>query len=180
MQKVKGTIFAPWVKGIKADKSGVYDTLLTEEDKAVLSKLILSSSWYSFETYRNCVNAVAKIVAKDDGETIRQWGRAYSDEIMTSVYKHAIKKGDPKAAMDQFLYVFKSMFDFGKVNNELLAGGEMLVSIEAFEPDFEMFYHITRGWLERFIELCLDKSVQSEFVKKSWASDPVTQIKVSW
>ena len=180
MRKVKGTILVPWVKAIKADKSGTFEALLTSNDKEALSKLVLSSSWYPFETYKNCVNAVAKVVAQGDGETIRQWGRAYSDEIMTSVYKRAIKKGDPKAAMDQFAYVFKSMFNFGKVSSEVSSDQEMVVSIEDFEADFELFYHVTRGWLERFMELCLDKEVHSEFVKQSWSGAPLTQIKTSW
>ncbi len=180
MLNVKGSILLPWVKTIKANKSGVYNDYLTAEDKATLSKLILPSSWYTFETYKNCFNAVVAVEAKGSAEACREWGRVYSDAIMSSVYKRAIKKGDAKAAMDQFTFVFKSMFSFGKVQSEFPSDREMIVTIEDFDPTFEVWYYITRGWLERFIEMCLDKPVKSDFMEKSWKGAPATRIKVTW
>ncbi|MFO7557939.1 MAG: hypothetical protein R6X10_03835 [Desulfobacterales bacterium] len=180
MRKVKGSIFIPWAKAIKADKTGLYDDHLTEEDKKVLSGLILSSSWYSFETYKNCFNAVSTVIAQNNPETLLEWGREYSNQIMGSVYKRAILEGDPKQAMEQFVFVFKSMFSFAKMSNEFVSDTEMIVSIEEFDPDFELCYYLFRGWLEKFIELCLKKAVQTKFVQKSWEGAPLTQIKVTW
>ncbi|MFX1397984.1 MAG: hypothetical protein ACFFAS_13185 [Promethearchaeota archaeon] len=54
----------PLVIGIKADKSGAYDNLLTDEDKEVISERIFDAAWYPFETYKNCFNAVARIFAR--------------------------------------------------------------------------------------------------------------------
>ncbi len=180
MRNVKGSILLPWVKAIKANKTGAYDRYLTEKDKETLSKLILPSSWYDFETYKNCFTAVVDVEAKGALEVCHDWGRAYSDVIMSSVYKRAIKKGDPKAAMDQFTFVYKSMFSFGKVISEFVSDREMIVTIEDFDPHLEAWYYVTRGWLERFIELCLDKKVSSEFLTKSWRGDPATRIKTTW
>jgi len=180
MRKVKGSIFIPWVKAIRSDKTGLYDEHLTEGDKKIMSGLILPSSWYSYETYRNCFNAVSMVVAQNNPETLREWGKEYGKSIMSSVYKRAIQDGDPKLAMEQFVFVFKSMFDFGRLNFELTSDHEMLVSIEEFDPDCEAWYYVTIGWLEKFIELCLKKEVQAEFAQKSWEGAPATQIKVSW
>ncbi len=180
MRKVKGSIFIPWAKALKADKTGLYEGHLTQEDKEILSGLILPSSWYSFETYKNCFNAVSKVFAQNNPETIREWGREYSNQIMGSVYKRAIKEGDPKLAMEHFAFVFKSMFNFAKVSTEFVSDNEMIVSIEEYDPDFELCYHLFRGWLEKFIELCLNKTVQTEFLQKTWEGAPLTQIKVTW
>jgi hypothetical protein len=90
MRKVKGSIFIPWVKAIKAYKTGLYDDHLMQEDKKILSGLILPSSWYSFETYKNCFIAVSTVFAQNNPEIIREWGREYSNQIMGSVYKRAI------------------------------------------------------------------------------------------
>jgi len=180
MRKVKGTIFIPWAKAIKADKTGRYDDHLTQEDKKILSGLILPSSWYSFETYKNCFNAVSMVFAQNNLETILEWGREYSNQIMGSVYKRAIQEGDPKQAMEQFLFTYKSMFNFGKVSSEFVSDTEIIVSIEEYDPDFERCYYLFRGWLEKFFELCLDKAVRTGFGQKSWEGAPITQIKITW
>jgi len=180
MRKVKGSIFIPWVKAIKADKSGSYDDYLTQEDKEILAGLILPSSWYSFETYKHCFNAVSSVFARNNPETVRLWGREYSNQIMGSVYKRAIQYGDPKLAMEQFEYVFKSMFNFARVDTKIVSDTELIFSIEEYDPDFELCYHLFRGWLEKFIELCLKKEVRSEFLQKTWEGAPLTQIRVAW
>ncbi|HIJ58008.1 MAG TPA: hypothetical protein HPQ03_18070 [Deltaproteobacteria bacterium] len=180
MRKVKGTMFIPWVKAIKADKTGLCDDHLTQGEKEVMSGLILPSSWYSFETYKNCLNAVSMVFAQNNPGTLWEWGKEYGKSIMSSVYKRAIQEEDPKLAMEQFVFVFKSMFNFGRLSFEIVSDNEMLVSIEEFDPDFEVWYYVTIGWLEQFIELCLKKTVQAEFGQKSWEGAPMTQIKVTW
>jgi len=180
MRKAKGSIFIPWVKAIKADKTGRYDDYLTQEDKEVLSGLILPSSWYSFETYKKFYKAVSTVFAQNNPETLREVGKEYGKTIMSTIYKRAIQEGDPKQAMEQFAFVFKSMFNFGRLNFEIVSNNEMLVFIEEFDPDFDVWYYVTIGWLEKFIELCLKKAVQTQFTQKSWEGAPLTQIKVTW
>jgi len=141
---------------------------------------VLPSSWYSFETYKNCFNAVAKVVAQNNPKTLREWGKESSNRIMGSVYKGAIQKGDLKLAMEQFVFVFKSMFNFAKVHSEILSDNEMLISIEEYDSDFELCYHLFRGWLEKFIEMCLEKKIQTEFTHKSWEGAPLSQIRLFW
>jgi hypothetical protein len=180
MKQVKGSILLPWVKAIKANKSGIYDNLLTRETKEAISKLILSSSWYPFDIYKNCFNTIAQVEGKGDRNLCREWGRAYSESIMKSVYKSSIVKTDPQAIMDRFKLVMKSMFNFGQLKYELSSNNRMIITVEDFDPDFELFYYIIIGWLEKYIELCLGKPVQAEFIEKSWEGSPVTRIKVAF
>jgi hypothetical protein len=72
------------------------------------------------------------------------------------------------------------MFNFAKVSTEFVSDNEMIVSIEEYDPDFELCYYLFRGWLEKFIELCLHKAVQTEFAQKSWEGASATQIKMTW
>ena len=87
MAKIKGTILIDFVKTIKADKTGVYDSYLTDKDKEVVSSRILPSGWYDYETFRNCFNAVVNVLAKNDMDAIRQWGRIFGENIVTGVYQ---------------------------------------------------------------------------------------------
>lgn len=180
MKQVKGSILLPWVKAIKANKSDVYDGLLTRETKEAISKLILSSSWYGFDIYKNCFDAVARVEVKGNQNVCREWGRAYSESIMKSVYKSSIVKANPEAIMDRFKLVLKSMFNFGQLKSRMVSDQEMVLAVEEFDPDFELFYYIILGWLEKYIELCLEKPVHAEFIEKSWEGNPITRIKITW
>ncbi len=178
--KVKGSILLPWVKIIKANKSGIYDKYLTEDDKNVMNKRILPSSWYPFETYKNCTNAVVQVEAKGNMETCHQWGRAYCDGVMTTFYSQSIVKGKPEAAIKKFSFVVSTMFESGKLEVDHVSDGEIVVSCLGIDPHMEAWYYVMRGWIERFLELCMDKDVKSEFVSRSWKGDPNTKVKFTW
>jgi len=180
MREVKGTMFVVFAKTIRADKSGVYDALLTDEDKEIIAQRILSVGWYPFETYKNCFNAVYKVEGKNDPEICRQWGRINGELTMTSIYQGAIKKGDPEGALNLFKMYYKNMFNFGEMIFDMLSGNETIIKIKDFDANFEPYYNVVRGWMERFLELCVDKSVKSEFVSKSWRGDSDTKIKLRW
>jgi len=180
MRKVKGSIFIPWVKMIRADKTGLFDDHLTPEDKETLSGLVLPSSWYSFEIYKNCMTAVAEVIAQNNSEILRAWGKEFGKTIMGSVYKRAIQEENPKQAVEQFVYVFKSVFNFARMKMEEISDNEVLVSFEEFDPDFEVWFTVSVGWLEQTIGLCVNKAVQFEFLQKTWEGAPLTQFKITW
>jgi len=180
VNQVKGSALIPCVKAIKADKSGALDKLLTQKTKDAISKLILSSSWYDLDIYKDCLNAVAEVGANNDENIIREWGRASSEAIMGSVYKSSIIKGDLVSAMERFGFVHKSIFSFGTLNTEFVSSTEMIFSIGEFDVDFRPLFYIIIGWLEKYIELCLEKPVQAVFIEKSWEGNPSTRIKLTW
>jgi len=180
MNQVKGSALIPCVKAIKADKSGAYDKILSQKTKDTISKLVLPSSWYDWDIYKNCLNALTEIVANNDMNIIREWGKISSSAIMGSVYKSSVVKGDLVSAMERFKFVHKSIFSFGTLKNEFVSDNEMIFSIEEFDSDFQTIFYIVIGWLEKYIELCLGKSVQAAFIEKAWEGNPVTRIKLTW
>ncbi len=180
MAQVKGTILVDFVKTIKADKIGAYDKYLTDEDKQILSSRILPSSWYPYETFKNCFGAVVKVLAKDDMETVRQWGRIYGEAIITSVYKGVVKEGQPMESLDKYRTYVRNMFDFGEFEGERISDNETLLRIKGFDPDFKPIYYMMAGWIERSLELCGAKNIECVFQEKAWEGDPETSIKCTW
>jgi len=180
MNRVKGSALIPCVKAIKADKSGALDKLLTQKTRDALSKLILPSSWYDLDIYKNCLNALAEVGANNDEHIIREWGRASSEAIMGKVYKSSIIKGDLVAAMERFGFVHKSLFSFGTLETDFISDNEIIFSIGDFDVDFRALFYIMIGWLEKYIELCLGKPVQAAFIEKSWEGKPLTRIQLTW
>jgi hypothetical protein len=161
MGNVKGSMLLEFVKAVRADKSGVYDSYLTEKDKEIISLKILNNTWYPYETYENCFKAVFNVVAKGDLKTIYEWGRIYGEKIITSIYKPVITEGNPRKALEMLELITK------------------LHTIKDFAQDFEPYFHLSRGWIERCLELSGAKNVKSEFISKSWEGTPETTIKFS-
>lgn len=180
MGNVKGSMLLEFVKGIRADKSGVYDSYLTEKDREIISQKVLSNTWYPFETYENCFKAVFNVVAKGDLKTVYEWGRIYGEKILTDIYKPVIKEGNPRKALEMLELITKHFFDFGKFEYSTISDNEVLHTIKDFAQDFEAYFHLSMGWIERCLELSGAKNVKSEFVSKSWEGAPETTIKFSW
>jgi len=180
MAKVKGTILIDFIKTIKADKSGTYDAYLTDRDREILSERILPSGWYPYETFRNCFSAAVKVLAKDDMEMVRKWGKLYGESIITSVYKGIIKEGSPMDSLKKYGTYIRNMFDFGEIMVEALSDNEAMIVIKDTDRDFEPLYYMMVGWIERSLELCGAKDIKTELVSKSWEGAPVTSVKLTW
>ena len=180
MKQVKGSMFKMIAKAIRADKSGAYDNLLSDKDKEFLSQNILSASWYPFDIYMRCFNALAEVQAKGNMDICIQWGRMEGEATMTTIYKQTIIEGDPRKAMEKFKRFFKLMYDFGELDIEFISDTEMTITYKDFEPDFKIYYHVGLGWMERFLELCGCKDLNSKFLVKSWEGAEETKIQVSW
>ncbi|MFX1399584.1 MAG: hypothetical protein ACFFAS_21365 [Promethearchaeota archaeon] len=179
-KKVKGEIFKRLVIIIRANKTGAYDNLLTDKDKEIISQRILPSIWYPFDTYKNCLNAVAHIEGKDNMELIQMWGKKEGETVFTNVYKAFIVRAEPFVALEKFKNFRRLMYDFGEFLIEGLSDSEANIINRGIDQDFKVYYNILLGWLERFLELCTNKKFVSKFLAKSWEGAPETIVNVSW
>jgi hypothetical protein len=179
-QQVKGSMLVDFVKTIKSDKTGSLDKFLTDADRAVLSQRILSGSWYPFETYKNCFTAVARVVAKDNPETLKEWGRQYGETTMTSIYKIILQKKDARSAMTAYNSVFKSQFNFGTAEFKMVSDNEILIGLVGFSQNFKALHHVAQGWMERTIALVINKPVRSEIAGNTWEGGPAVVIRLRW
>ncbi|MFP4445189.1 MAG: hypothetical protein ACLFPD_02950 [Desulfosudaceae bacterium] len=180
MRQVKGSMFIMFAKAINADKTGAYDQFLTAQDKKILSGEILNSAWYPHETYKNCFLALSTTLANNDPKTLTDWGRQYGQSTMETVYKLALKKDDPMEAVNTYKVVLKNQFNFGRMRSEQISDNTLHIHLEGFDPDFEPWYYVALGWLERFLQLCIKKPVSSKIVQKSWEGAPHTVFEMSW
>ncbi|MDD1778968.1 MAG: hypothetical protein LUQ65_12455 [Candidatus Helarchaeota archaeon] len=180
MKQVKGSMLKMIIKSIKANKSGIYDNMLSDKAKDLLSQRILDSIWYSFEVYKECFNALSQVEGKNNPLVIVQWGRHRSEELMTSIYQSAIIKTNLKIATENYKRFHRTVFNFGEIEIEIISDHEILVIYKDFERDFENFYYISIGWIQRFFELCLGKKVTYKILKKSWEGAESTQFSLSW
>ncbi|ABW65882.1 hypothetical protein Dole_0072 [Desulfosudis oleivorans Hxd3] len=173
-------MFIMFATAVRADKSGAMDKFLTDKDRAVIAQRVLAGTWYPFETYKNCFTAVARVVAKDNPETLREWGRQYGEATMTSIYKIILQKKDARSAMTAYNSVFKSQFDFGKTEFKMVSDSEILIGLIGFDQNFTILHHVAQGWMERTIQLVINKPVRSEIAGHNWEGTPAVVFRLRW
>ena len=180
MSKIKGALFKFYVKGIRANKTGIYQKMLSEEDLKIVNQRILDSAWYPFETFKNCFNAINKVVANNDKDIVKKMGYNAGKETLARLYTNPMNKKELSDAIKSYNNLFKLWFDFGHQYGEIVSDNEIKIIIEDFDPDFEYFYIIATGWMSSFFDAYLRTKVSTSFLEKSWEGDKRTAIKVKW
>lgn len=180
MRRVKGVLLKFFVKSIRANKSGIYDNLITEDDMETIKKRILDAGWYPYEAFKNCFNAVCKVDAKDNVKLIQKWGHKRGKETLSRLYKEPMMKRDLSSALFSYNMLFKRWFDFGKQYGEIISNNEVHINIENFDSDFRLFYYIAMGWMQGFFEIYTGTNVTAKFLEKSWEGADRTKVKLTW
>jgi hypothetical protein len=180
MMQVKGSVLIDFVKTIRADKSGVYDRYLTDEDKRLIQQRILPSAWYPFDTFKNVFQAAFEVLAKGDLEKVREWGRAYGEVITKTIYKGLLKKGQPMEHLKRYPTAIRNFFDAGSIEVKEVSKNEAEMILKGFDTGFVPIFYIMFGWLEKTLEMCGAKNIQFETLEKAWEGAPQTRIRMSW
>ncbi|MFX1275133.1 MAG: hypothetical protein ACFFAT_08830 [Promethearchaeota archaeon] len=180
MKNIKGSLLKNFVIAIRANRSGVYEEFITDEDWKIINQRILDAAWYPYETFKNCFNAVCKVEAKDNIKIIEQWGYDYGNHILDRIYKEPMRKRDLETAMNSYNGLFKLWFNFGKQHGEIISDNEIHVFIEDFDKDFRLFYYNAIGWMRGFFNKYLSTRVTTEFLEKSWEGADKTVVKITW
>lgn len=180
MKRAKGSVLIDFVKTIKANKTGVYDKYLTDEDRSIINQRILPNQWYPFDTFKRIVNAIVEVAANKNLEMVRQWGRLYGQAIMGDVYKHLLKQGEPMEYIKKYPVYVRNFYDFGTFEVIEENPTQALVKMKDFDADFVPLFYIIWGWLEKTLELCGAKNLKTELVSQSWAGAKETAIRFKW
>lgn len=180
MGRVKGALLKLYIKGIRANKSGIYESMLSEEDMKIVNQRVLDAAWYPFETFKNCFNAVTEVFAKNNKNIVKKMGYNAGKETIQRLYRGPMMKRQLSDAIKSYNNLFKLWFDFGKQYGVIISNNEIHVVIEEFDPEFEFFYYVAAGWMESFFDGYLGTKVSTEFLEKSWKDSKRTVFKITW
>lgn len=179
MSKIKGSLFIPWVKVVRADKEGLL-LALNETDRKIVQTTVFPSGWYPFETYRNIVELASRRYAKTNEKIIYDWGFNSAKDIASKIYNHIIVDGAPGKTVMSFATSRPSLFDFGAMDATLINDTTAHLAISGFPDDFIPIYHLIHGWSTRLCVLSSAKNIESSFIKKIWTGDSETVIEYTW
>ena len=181
MKQVKGSAMVHFVKGIRANKSGIYEKYLQKEDWDIIMKPILPAFWYPYETYKRCFNALFEVAANKDYEKVMGWAKLYAVLIMTDIYEHTLKKDDPLYHIKNVPQYIQTFYNFGHTEAKVEEPNRVLLKMSDYDPAFAPLYYFHLGWFEKVAELCGAKNVKCEFLEKSWETKSnTTSYLITW
>lgn len=181
MRKVKGAAFMNFAKVIRADKSGVYNKYLKEDDLELINRKIQPINWYPYDAYKRCFNAVFEVAGKNNPDNLKEWGRLYCEKILNDFFKITIKQGNPLEYIKRIPVYIQNFYDFGNTTVTVENPQSAILELYDYDPDFVPFYIFMHGWFQRVVELCGAQNVKCQFVEKSWVKKSnKTSYRITW
>lgn len=178
---VKGSLFADYVRMIRANKSVQWLSHLEPDDFQYIDQRIDPDGWYPMSTFERLGNAILAEVARGDLSAVRAWGRFSVDQLLAK-YPDLVSAGDPIETLMRFRVMRSTFFDFPALTVTALHEGHAEVAIHygMGARAEEAASHQTMGFFERQLELAGATNVTSAFRERSWAGDPRTVLTIHW
>lgn len=181
LRHVKGVLFADYVRMLRGHKGVDWSAYLNPEDRAYLSVRITPDQWYPMESFERMGNAILHLVARDDLQAVRMWGK-FSVDHLRALQPMLVEPGDPVETLTRFRVLRSTYFDFDALAIPLLHEDEAQVVISYFMGPRaeEAASYQTMGFFERLLEMSGTTDVNAAFASRSWTGDPVTLVKLHW
>lgn len=178
---VKGTLFADYVRMVRAHKDVDWSRYLRPEDRPWLEGKIERETWYPMAVFERLGNGILREVADGDLEAVRLWGRFSVDALVAS-YPTLVAEGDPVDTLRRFRVLRSTFFDFEALEVPMLHEGAARVLIHYHMGDMaeEAASFQTMGFFERLLEVGGAQQIRAHFSARSWAGDPCTTMDLAW
>jgi hypothetical protein len=180
-RKVKGALFADYVRMIRSAKTVEWSRHLRPSDMAYLIQKIDPDGWYPMESFERMGNAILREVADLDLDAVRMWGRFSVDALLRRT-PQLLAENDPVETLSRFRVLRATYFDFDALVVSTLVDDHVHIGIHYYmgATAEEAASHQTMGFFERLLELAGAREVHARFTQRSWCGDPETVLEINW
>ena len=180
-RNVKGTLFADYVRTLRARRNVDWARHLDRGDLVYLSERIEPDRWYPMETFERFGLAILDEIARGKLDLVRQFGR-WSIDGLCAAHGNLIAPGDPSETLMRFRVLRQSFFDFEALVIDEVYDGEAtaIVSYGMRPRAEEAATHQTLGFFERLLEMSGATRVDVRLGMTSWQDDRPTTILMTW
>lgn len=185
-QKVKGTMLLDFVKMIRKNKQLNWNQYLKPSDWSIINSNVLPGVWYPADIYARCSMATFHLMGKGRLESARGNGQMIAAHMFESTYKSLLQSKDPVKGLNQFVFIFGSLFNFTLLKVKSLEPGHARFShLSAFEEkpvviDKPAFAYQLLGFLETVVAMTGGKKITATIVSKEWEGAPATIFDITW
>lgn len=180
-RRVKGVLFADYVRMIRAAKDLPWQTRLAPQDLEWLSKQIDPHHWYPMDAYERMGQAIFEMVAGENLEAARQWGRRTIDALFQAepiLFAHR----DPRETLMRFQVLRQALFDFPAAEVIAIRDGKAILEFRygmAAKAEEAAVWQ-SLGFLERLLELAGARGIEARIESGTWKGDPATRVILTW
>ncbi|HEU5056559.1 MAG TPA: hypothetical protein VFU21_08530 [Kofleriaceae bacterium] len=180
-RQVKGVLFLDYVRMVRRHKGVDWSEHLAPEDLPYLSTAIDPNGWYPMATFERLGNAILHVVARDELQLVRMWGR-YSADQLCATQPLLVARGDAVETLNRFRVLRSTYFDFDALDVLMLHDGaaEIAIAYHMGMPAEEAASYQTLGFFERQLELAGARDIETRFRTRSWAGDDRTVLVFRW
>ncbi len=181
IRKVKGVLFADYVRMVRSHKGVDWAARLEPQDLQYLKGRADPAGWYPMATFERLGNAILSEVASGDLEGVRMWGRLSVDQLLAAS-PELLRPGDPLETLMRFRVLRSTFFDFEALQVTTLIDeyAEIVIGYHMGKLAEEAASYQTMGFFERLLELSGVIDVYARFKERSWAGDWRTLLALSW
>jgi hypothetical protein len=178
---VRGSLFAEYVRMLRARKGVDWPERLPPEDLPYLAARIDPDGWYPMATFERFGLQILELVADGDLDAVRAWGHM-TVRALASRQPDLLVEGDPRESVMRFHVLRQSLFDFAAATILRLHDGEarLQVAFGMSPAAEEAASHQTLGFFEGLLELAGAEDVQADFASRRWAGDASTTLQLCW
>jgi len=179
--KVRGTLFADYVRMIRRRKDVDWSGHLSPEDMAHVLARVDPDGWYPMATFERLGSAILAEIAGNDLQAVRLWGRL-SAEPLAEANPGLVAPGDPMESLMRFKVLRSTFFDFPALEIPVISGGEahLVIRYHMGATAEEAASVQTLGFCEGLLALAGATEVEARFAERSWANDPRTLVSLRW
>jgi len=180
---LKGSVIVDMVKVVRGFKDLPWDQYLRPEDWKVVNAMVIPTAWYPVESYFRIGWAVYKLVAKENADTVRAFGKAAMNEMMQGPYKSFLYRNEPLEAVQKFLDLRKPLFNFSRMTAERTGGKSLRVTVfemGKFETGLDIFGLLAGIQFQHIVEQNGGKNVKLETRVISTAKDDDLIFDLTW
>lgn len=180
-RQVKGVLFADYVRMIRAVKSYDWSKRLSPRELAFVKAPVDHAKWYPMEIFEQLGNAILEVIAQNQLELVRMWGRTQVDQLRAQ-QPILVADRDPVETLNRFRVLRSTYFDFDTLSVPLLHLDEaqILIDYQMGMPAEEAASYQTMGFFERLLEIAGARDVSARFSSRSWAGEGRTLLTLHW
>lgn len=180
---VKGSVLVDMVKVVRQFKDPPWGQYLKPEDQELIQAMVIPTAWYPIESYMRIGMAVFKLIARGDPQAVIAFGRSGMDEMLEGPYRFHLERRDPFAAMQKFLDLRKSLFNFSRMEAKQTGEKSLCVRLSElgkFETGLEVFVLLAGAQFQRLVERNGGKNVRLETRIEPAPADNTLLFELSW
>lgn len=180
-RRVKGILFADYVRMLRAHKEADWSTRLNEQDLHWLSQRIDRDGWYPMEAFERLGLVILNVLVDGDLEQVRQFGRA-SVEWLSLANPGLQAASEPREIVMRFHEIRQSYFDFAPIELIALTDQTLALQIDYRMGDVaeEAASLQTMGFFEALLERGGARDVSARFASSRWMGEGRTLLELEW